>query len=244
MQTIEKYGYKWSKKKSGYYQSTSNFPDGRSHWLHQEVYAREVDKLLAGHSIHHIDENKDNNEPSNLEQLTHSEHAKRHVTEDSRLIASNRFKENNEELQKLVILAKKGEYIGIKKRRELMKGNKVKECGYCGNTFTLKERDRGDSKYCSTQCAQRASKLSRNVNYVPIPAEDHCVVCNSLFVPKTGNQICCSTKCQRINTENQRLNDFVIKQCKCCGADYETVRTSKRIYCSDTCRKLSRKKKN
>ena len=241
---VNKYGYTWTKKENGYYQSTSNFPDGTRHWLHQEVYSREVGELKAGHHIHHLDEDKDNNEACNLEQLLGAEHVKLHMQSPELLQKlSEELTSRNAEMQLLAIAAKNGEYIGKSKLRQLQKGNKHRDCGFCGTQFTLKATDRNDTKYCCNLCAQRASKTARDPFFKVLANELNCVVCNATFNPVVGNQVCCSVICQKKNTEFKRKNNLVTRQCYC-GGIYEVPKSSKRKYCSDACRERARIKTN
>ena len=241
---VNRYGYTWTIKESGYYQSTTNFPDGTRHWLHQEVYSREVGELKAGHHIHHLDEDKDNNEASNLEQLLGVEHAKLHMQNPELLQKmSEAMVARNAEMQLLAIAAKNGEYISKNKLRQLQKGSKHRDCGFCGTRFTLKITDRNDTKYCCNLCAQRASKTARDPSFKILANELNCVVCNTTFNPLVGNQVCCSVTCQKENTEFRRKNDLVTRQCYC-GENYEIPKSSKRKYCSDACRERARTKIN
>jgi hypothetical protein len=234
---VEIYEYKWSKKETGYYQSTTNFPDNTRHWLHQEVYLREVGDLLIGMVIHHKDHNKDNNSSTNLEQLDVGEHTRIHMScESLKAACSERMKDANANMQVLAILAKKGVYVGKNKTRKLMKGNKHRICEYCSVKFTLKTRDRNDTKYCSTLCAQRYSKTQLIEGYSPLANSLFCRVCNTAFVPKAGNQFSCSNKCTKEATEAKRKANNVIRECVRCSDDFKTVKSSKRKYCSVSCR--------
>ncbi|ATW59337.1 dCTP deaminase [Aphanizomenon phage vB_AphaS-CL131] len=54
----------------------------------------DVPERLKGYNIHHKDGNKENNHPSNLELISHSEHTKIHNQEDKRyLLGGEKFKE-------------------------------------------------------------------------------------------------------------------------------------------------------
>lgn len=49
--------------------------------LHRVLAENKIGRLLkAGEHVHHIDEDKSNNDPSNLEVMTISEHAKHHAS--------------------------------------------------------------------------------------------------------------------------------------------------------------------
>ena len=54
-------------------------PDGNIIYIHREVMEQKLGrKLLPGEVVHHIDENKRNNDPNNLELKTETSHAKIH----------------------------------------------------------------------------------------------------------------------------------------------------------------------
>lgn len=235
---VEKYGYKWTQKKSGYFQSTVDFPDGKRHWLHQEVYLREKGDLLAGHHIHHKDEDKCNNTPDNLEQVCGVMHSVEHMKDPVRIQTSSRcLKENNAHMQELAQAARRGEYLGQHALRQLRKGNKVKQCAHCAKTFTLKDTDKDSTHYCSFECAQRGSRINRGM--IPL-GKRLCMTCHAPFVQKSGNQFCCSNDCRKVQTELVRKNKTQIRDCIKCGRSYETIKSSKRKYCSDACRKSNR----
>lgn len=61
-----------------YYRYTANRVSGVL--LHRYKYEREVGKIPKNHDIHHIDENRLNNNIDNLECIPNSEHTKKHHT--------------------------------------------------------------------------------------------------------------------------------------------------------------------
>lgn len=202
------------------------------------MYIREVGDIPAGSVVHHADHNKDNNDPTNLECITASLHMMGHMQCPNRKKTSADFlKANNTKLQQLVIAAKRGEYIGKDKARKLLKGNKIKECSHCGTEFHLKDTSRNDTKYCSTACAQRGSKKARFPDYVPLAEKLNCTVCTAEFTPVTGNQTCCTELCRKKATELRRKLNVVFRECIKCGDSYETVKSSKKKYCTVDCRK-------
>jgi hypothetical protein len=62
---------------SGYYQSANR--RGPKSRLHQVVWTFHNGQIPPGHVIHHKDGNRANNDISNLECITRSEHSKRHA---------------------------------------------------------------------------------------------------------------------------------------------------------------------
>jgi hypothetical protein len=55
-------------------------PDGRAVYIHREVMEQKLDRPLLSHEqVHHIDRNKRNNDPDNLELTDMRTHAKTHI---------------------------------------------------------------------------------------------------------------------------------------------------------------------
>ena len=59
----------------GYYQRMTF----RMHFLHVDVWEYHNRKVRKGYDIHHIDQNKDNNQIENLQCLTRAEHRQLHA---------------------------------------------------------------------------------------------------------------------------------------------------------------------
>lgn len=66
---IEWRGRRYFRQRGGHY------ADSGSGLLHRHVWIAEYGDIPAGHDIHHIDEDKTNNEPSNLTPLTKGGHS-------------------------------------------------------------------------------------------------------------------------------------------------------------------------
>lgn len=66
-------GRKYSRKPNGYFYATT----GKRTLLHRDVWEHHNGKMIPeGWDIHHVDENKENNSPENLECLPKSEHTR------------------------------------------------------------------------------------------------------------------------------------------------------------------------
>ena len=81
MQAVIFNGYKYYKQKTGYYQIAETYKRkqlGIERRLHRAIWKFYNGDIPKGYQVHHKDENKDNNDISNLELLSASEHAKLH----------------------------------------------------------------------------------------------------------------------------------------------------------------------
>lgn len=69
----------FKKAPNGYWRNNSN---GKITYLHREKLKQHLgltDEQMKGYEVHHIDRNRDNNDISNLQLLTTSEHQKLHA---------------------------------------------------------------------------------------------------------------------------------------------------------------------
>lgn len=99
---IEFNGIKYSRHKdNGYYCRGKWYKTGET-MLHRAIWAAANGPIPSGHHIHHVDGNHENNDLSNLEAISASDHAKHHAKDNS-WVGS---KENLEQLAKVNDLAK------------------------------------------------------------------------------------------------------------------------------------------
>lgn len=193
-------------------------------------------ELLVGYQVHHKDHDKGNNEPDNLEQLIGEEHTRGHMQSPERIRTSaDWLTRNNEKMQELAAAAKRGEYLGQARTRKMMKGKKQRECAYCGKAFILKDTDKNGTRYCQFTCAQRGSKQERGIRSLNVSLD--CPTCDITFVPTNPTQYCCSDKCRKVQTELKRKANKQLRNCIKCGEEFETIKSSKKKYCTVDCRK-------
>lgn len=67
----------WHKNKLGYY---THGEDNKTYHLHRYIWQKYNGNIPSGYCVHHKDENKDNNDISNLELLQAAEHSRKHST--------------------------------------------------------------------------------------------------------------------------------------------------------------------
>ena len=143
---------------TGYYLSNSRI-DGQRKRLHVAVWEYYNGSVPEGHSIHHYDEDKSNNEIRNLVCLSKQEHARfhyRHMSEQHRA----RLKEANA----WQYTAKGKEWhSSVMKEYWTNKPTKKYICSHCGSEFYSKH-DYGDgNKFCSKKC-RNADRYNKQEN--------------------------------------------------------------------------------
>jgi len=79
------YGKKWLKRSDGYYYRRYRVGPRKANkkvteYLHREIYLREVGQIPDGWLVHHRDEDKGNNDVSNLELMSRPDHNVFHST--------------------------------------------------------------------------------------------------------------------------------------------------------------------
>lgn len=79
-------GYRFRKDpKTGYFLCTKKTDSGKRERLHVYVWRKERGEIPSGYHIHHLDENKDNNEPGNLVCISGKDHTSFHSAERAAL---------------------------------------------------------------------------------------------------------------------------------------------------------------
>lgn len=147
-------GIKYYQQKNGYYQRSETAKRNRENIerrLHRAIWKHFKGEIPKGYHIHHIDENKENNDISNLELLSPSEHQKKHTRLSKIWWHTEKGKRAN---RKGIRNAKKWhssesgklwhsmhQYIYINKIRVV---EICKECGQSFGTF----KDKRHQEYC------------------------------------------------------------------------------------------------
>lgn len=189
-------GLKFKKdSKTGYYLNSSIRKR-----LHRYVWSYYKGEIKKGHQVHHIDNNKDNNDISNLIVMTGKEHLTMHGKErmkDKDLF--NRFHSQG------IIEAKKWHKSkeGIqwhKEHYEKMKGSFYQEdeyiCTNCGNKFiAVKSKE---NKYCTNKCK------SANRRKIGVDNETRkCRHCNAEYQTNKYSKVKnCSRSCANKSRNN------------------------------------------
>lgn len=194
-------GYKFRRdKKTGYYLCSTTIGSSRPR-LHVYMWSKYNGKIPKGNQIHHKDENKNNNEISNLLCMTRAEHLRWHADNmDEALIEKYRRNLNEKARPKAIEWHKSKE--GREWHSKHSKGEKEKKiesvCKYCGKTYLSKISTR--AYYCSGDCRSADRRKSGIDN-----ERRNCVICGSEFVTnKYSKAKTCSKACANISTSKTK----------------------------------------
>jgi endogenous inhibitor of DNA gyrase (YacG/DUF329 family) len=203
-------GYVFTKdKKTGYYLSAKPIINGKRIMLHRYVWIKFNGEIPAGTSVHHIDENKDNNNISNLVLMSTSKHLSFHAT--------NKIKNNYEDAKQKFLdrtqeKAKKWHRSeeGKQWHREHAKATIAKEdalartkdavCAVCGSEYKTTESKANTARFCSKKCK---AKYRRIMHLDDI--EKQCVICGKKFMSnKYKNVFTCGKQCKLVFWKERR----------------------------------------
>lgn len=146
---------------------------------------------MKNYDVHHIDRNRDNNDISNLQLLTKSEHTKLHALEDGKTLSEYKAK------------IPKPEFI-------------VKICEQCGEEYNSSKNVAHKQRFCSEKCKARYRRANGLNNTTRI-----CKQCGKEFICDicSRTQFCsrqCAGKYNYYNNKNSRkCNELNIKYRKC-----------------------------
>jgi hypothetical protein len=162
--------------------------------LHRAVWRYFNGPIPQDHEIHHVDANTLNNDPSNLECLSKTEHRKRHPINAYRRRGIS-WKKKNPDAYRIKDnwhRSEEGrEYHRLKGREIMAKMPTVeKKCELCGSQYTTKYNISFTSKFCSPKCRGRARRLS-GVDHVSIT----CRCGKTVMRDKYDKQTYCSKSC-------------------------------------------------
>lgn len=177
-------------KKTGYWLCSSI-----NKRLHRYVWEQINGEIPKGYQIHHIDFNKDNNDISNLQLVSSSEHHKIHsdaLTDDERELRRKR-------MQEVVIPAAANwhksnydrcDYSKLGKLGNACREEKVFTCDCCGIEFTSKNTK---SRFCSNACKSRFHRKNKTFYKKDVR---FCVICGTKFETDIKSKKCtCSEDC-------------------------------------------------
>lgn len=173
--------------KTGYYLNSKTHKR-----LHRYVWEKHKGKIPKGYDIHHIDHDKSNNDISNLQMLTKSDHLKLHGKEQT-----DEQRENKRRNLAVNARPKANEWHGSEKgtewhkehyeaMKEKLHERKVFECLNCGNEFQATRKG-----FCCNSCKSAYRRKTGADNEIRI-----CVYCGKEYVANKYSKIThCSRTC-------------------------------------------------
>lgn len=243
-------GVTYRKNKRGWYQTAYTA-------LHRDVWEYHFGKIPKGYDIHHRDENKANNDISNLQMLTRKEHRQLHSrlnagkpktpktfvcqqcgatfqsTANVAKYCPDCHKEREREKSHASYAAKRAAKRVVKP----FKPRRFRTCVVCGKPFELKYISAKGRKTCSKECHDKlAGKLPVKI----------CKVCGKEFKPRHSWNVCCSPECgyvltaQAVKERAQALKgkefvERVISHCEWCGKEIRHLPSQHPRFCSQDC---------
>lgn len=122
--------------------------------LHREVWKSFWGKIPAGFVIHHVDENKNNNNIENLQLVSRAEHARIHNSDICRFpkrkficqMCGKEYEATDNGKNKFCSQS-------CTQKNYAQSHPITKTCPYCGKEFSTRHKK---TKYCSSTCASRA----------------------------------------------------------------------------------------
>jgi hypothetical protein len=181
----------------------------RGQLLHRAIYAAAHGPIPEGVEIHHKDGNKTNNDLSNLEALSGTDHRRRHCTGfkrwgfEDRSQAKLRQWANREPY--LAICAQCGKEFsttGTRSKycsgncrsahyRETARFSNSAVCEFCGKDFKTSKYQ--DHRFCSRSCATSSANNKRA--YQRRRGSKVCPICGATFRKEDPRTQTCSRKC-------------------------------------------------
>lgn len=180
-------------QKTGYFLATRPTYNGKRERLHVYVWRKYNGPVPDGFHIHHVDGNKDNNEPENLACVVVSEHTAYH----SRKYVSEHPEEAKENMNRARVYA--SQWHKSEKGREWHRSH-AKEvhgnlepqryvCEFCGKEYW--SLPVGTKRFCSNNCKAASRRRDGKDN-----EKRKCEICGKEFeTNKYSKQRACSRKC-------------------------------------------------
>lgn len=175
MKHIEFNGLIYTKdNKTGYYLNSTTRKR-----LHRVVYEYYNGEIPKGYEIHHIDQNKENNDISNLKLVSKKEHIKIHkelLTEEQKQWKRNNLNEKARPEAIKWHKSKEGKEWHKEQYKKSLGNRKEIEfvCEYCGNKYkTIKC---ANNKFCSNKC-KSANRRKLGLDNI----KKECIICGTEF---------------------------------------------------------------
>lgn len=188
-------------KKTGYYLSSKPIGSRRKR-LHICVWESVNGAIPKGYQVHHIDQDKSNNEPENLVLMTASEHMKLHGaswTEERKKETAARLIEKAipEAVKWHKSEAGRAWHSEHSRQQVLNRKYETYYCTYCGKEFqSRKIQTKQPNSFCSNNCK---SAYRRKMGF-----DDIIKVCNVCGKEYYGNKYQKQTRCPECRHKKHR----------------------------------------
>lgn len=169
--------------------------------LHRVVWAYYYGKIPKGYDIHHRDLDKDNNDISNLQMLTNSEHRKLHnsmspLKEYACEVCGKIFYSANTR-KRARFCSKKCMAVSYVYPEDSFE---LRQCAVCGKSFRALKN--GNQRFCSRSCSAKNSAQAVK----KYPLEKTCPICGKKFFVTAENslKVYCSLSCAAKSRERNK----------------------------------------
>ena len=199
--------YFYKEKEHGYYLGNVIIPGRKRRYpmrLHVYIWQKYNGPVPKGYHVHHKDENKENNDISNLELLKAYTHLSLHASEKDRVDFS---KENmNKVVRPAAIAWHKSEAAKEMHKKHYEQDTKaiwmkpvVKICEICGKEYTTNAAKANVSRFCSNNCK---ATFRRKTGADKIPFT--CPLCGKEYMKYKYSKALICTDCNRIKLAEAR----------------------------------------
>lgn len=160
-------------------------------YLHRDVWKFHNGEIPPKHHIHHKDENTENNDISNLQCISASDHSRWHGKENWK--NQNSIKKTCEYCKKEFETKQYTKRFCSKNCWSLSRyysgvDNEIRKCTSCGKDFETNKNQ--SHEYCSSKCSAK-NAFSRRKEVIL-----KCVECTALFKSKVPQKKYCAMKCK------------------------------------------------
>lgn len=205
--------YFYKETNSGYYLGNVRIPNRKRKYpmrLHNYIWQKYNGEIPKGYHVHHIDENKDNNDISNLELLKAFDHLSLHAYEKSDLARNNMLtvvqpyaaKWHGSKAGKKFHVEHYKKYTEEKWMKPI-----TKICSVCGKEYTTNQASATKSKYCSNNCKSAARRKSGIDNISCI-----CPICHKTYTKNKYSKSTVCKDCLQIKAESTRQRKKAARQ--------------------------------
>ena len=176
-------------------------------YLHRDVWSHYNGTIPPGYHVHHVDEDRENNDISNLECIPAQEHFKEHFdtrSRQGRICVENGHMNRMQEMAKKWHSSEAGLAWHVEHGKRVFQNMPTKHgvCDVCASPMTYTTRT---ARFCSNNCKSQYRRVSGVDNI-----GRRCVICNSSFnANKYSTKATCSRSCgATLSICNRKRNDY------------------------------------